>query len=240
MVWWLLVGERRFCRWSATTARGTLLCATVLAAAVELPHELRPSISGGTFRRIYVIGDSISAGLGTKSIETWPDLLHSDHSIEVVNLSRAGAGVRDARRLLRKVQIGDGIVILEIGGNDVIGGDDPKEFYSDLDALCATLESGDRKLVMLELPLLPFGTAYGRAQRRVANRHHVVLVPRRYFASVLSSSGATLDLAARRKAANSRRISGSVECIFCWRMALSGIDRPQHPSEIIIRAPIAG
>jgi lysophospholipase L1-like esterase len=105
----------------------------------------------------------------------------------------AGAGVRDARRLLRKVQIGDGIVILEIGGNDMIGGEDPKEFYSDLDALCATLESNDRALVMLELPLLPLGNAYGRAQRRVSHRHHLVLIPRRYFASVLSSPDATVD-----------------------------------------------
>jgi lysophospholipase L1-like esterase len=193
MLCWLVAAERRFWRWSAVAARAMLLGVTALAVAVELPRELRPSIPNGIFRRVYVIGDSISAGLGNKAIDTWPDLLRSEHGIDVVNLSRAGAGVSQARRVARNAQIDDGMVILEIGGNDVIGSEDPKTFDSDLNALCASLSRQDRKLVMLELPLLPFGNAYGRAQRRIADQYQITLIPRRYFASILSSPGATLD-----------------------------------------------
>jgi len=193
MLYWFLVDERRMGRWPPGAARATLVCVTLIAVGIELPHQFRPSISGGPFRRLYVIGDSISAGLGSSSIQTWPHILRSEHNIEVVDLSRAGAGIRDARRRSSEVKIEDGVVLLEIGGNDLIGSADPRQFGADLDALCASLEGDGRRLVMLELPLPPLGNGYGRAQRRVADHHHVTLIPRRYFAGVLSAPGATID-----------------------------------------------
>jgi lysophospholipase L1-like esterase len=193
MLYWLMVDERRMGRWPAGAARAALICVTLSVLAVELPRQLRPSISGGPWRRLYVIGDSISAGLGSSSIQTWPRILRSQHSIEVVDLSRAGACISDARRRSANVEINDGVVLLEIGGNDLIGSADPKRFEADLDALCSSLDRSDRRLVMLELPLPPFGNGYGRAQRRVADHHHMTLIPRRYFAGVLAAPGATID-----------------------------------------------
>ena len=190
---WLLIGERPFVKWLPAVARGVLLCVSVAAVAIELSWELRPSMTGSSFSRVYVIGDSISAGLGSKAIEPWPQILHAQHNIDVVSLARAGAGAGDALRLLRRSPIGAGMVILEIGGNDVIGRGDPRQFERNLNALGGILESPDRKLVMLELPLLPFGNSYGRAQRRIADRYHMALVPRRYFAGLLSTPGATID-----------------------------------------------
>jgi acyl-CoA thioesterase-1 len=46
---------------------------------------------------------------------------------------------------------------------------------------------------MLELPLPPLYNRYGEIQRRLAGRHHVLLIPKRYFASVLIGSTATID-----------------------------------------------
>ena len=46
---------------------------------------------------------------------------------------------------------------------------------------------------MLELPLPPFYNEYGRAQRRVARRHDVLLVPKRVMLGVLLQDGTTLD-----------------------------------------------
>ena len=46
---------------------------------------------------------------------------------------------------------------------------------------------------MFELPLFPFQNAYGRAQRAVAKRHAVALIPRRHFARVLGMKDGTLD-----------------------------------------------
>jgi acyl-CoA thioesterase-1 len=46
---------------------------------------------------------------------------------------------------------------------------------------------------MLELPLPPFYNEFGRAQRRVARRHGVLLVPRRVMLGVLLHGGSTVD-----------------------------------------------
>jgi hypothetical protein len=45
----------------------------------------------------------------------------------------------------------------------------------------------------LELALPPFHNRYGDAQRRLATRHGVLLIPKRVLIGVLTSEGATLD-----------------------------------------------
>ena len=59
--------------------------------------------------------------------------------------------------------------------------------------MLAKLRDGRRTVVMLELPLPPFHNRYGDAQRRLARRHGVLLVPKRVLIGVLTSEGATLD-----------------------------------------------
>lgn len=46
---------------------------------------------------------------------------------------------------------------------------------------------------MFELPLPPLFNGYGYAQRALAAKHKVALIPRRLLASVLFSPDATLD-----------------------------------------------
>ncbi len=46
---------------------------------------------------------------------------------------------------------------------------------------------------MFELPLLPMKNGYGRAQRQVAARHGVTLIPKRCFVELLATPGATVD-----------------------------------------------
>ena len=46
---------------------------------------------------------------------------------------------------------------------------------------------------MLELPLFPLQNAFGEAQRQVAAKYGVALLPKRCFAAVLGTEGATHD-----------------------------------------------
>ena len=46
---------------------------------------------------------------------------------------------------------------------------------------------------MFELPLPPFCNEFGRAQRNVAAKHNVILIPKRVFLSVIAGSDSTLD-----------------------------------------------
>ena len=46
---------------------------------------------------------------------------------------------------------------------------------------------------MFELPLPPLSAGFGMAQRRQAGRHGARLIPKRLFAQILSTQGATVD-----------------------------------------------
>ena len=58
-----------------------------------------------------------------------------------------------------------------------------------LEAACAP----GRHVVMLELPLPPLFNGFGLAQRRLAKKYGVQLVPKRYFGKVLCAPDATVD-----------------------------------------------
>jgi lysophospholipase L1-like esterase len=174
-------------------AEGAALALIVSAIGWELPFELRPSIPMTGLPRLYVIGDSITAGIGREAGQTWPSLLRQQHGIDVVDLSYAGVGAEGELRHIRNVPLSTGLVLIEIGGNDVLAHVPPRQFGAQLDALVRHVSGTQRQLVMLELPLFPFDNAYGIEQRSVAQRNGVILIPRRYFAHVLSSPGATVD-----------------------------------------------
>jgi acyl-CoA thioesterase-1 len=154
-------------------------------AGVSQPHG----------RPLYVIGDSVSAGIQGPGEATWPRLLAEQYAIEVVNLAESGATVATATRQARQIGDGPGLVLLEIGGNDLFAPTPPAQFRKDLNLLLEPLPRPDRMVVMLELPVLPWHVAYSRIQRQAAKSCGVTLVPKRFFARVLRHKGATLDLA---------------------------------------------
>jgi acyl-CoA thioesterase-1 len=161
---------------------------------LELPFHLSPSLPPLGNPTVFVVGDSVSAGMGGER-QTWPRLLSDRHGVHVHDLSLAGATVATALRdQAGGVTESGALVVLEIGGNDVLGGTASEAFERDLDALLTSLRGGgDRTVVMLELPLPPLHNRFGAAQRRLAARHGVVLVPKRVLFGVLTARGATLD-----------------------------------------------
>ena len=70
---------------------------------------------------------------------------------------------------------------------------DSQAFYEHLDKLLGKLKKGNHRIVMFELPLLPFWNAFGRDQRVLAEKHGVTLIPKSYLAGIFGSKGATLD-----------------------------------------------
>jgi acyl-CoA thioesterase-1 len=168
------------------------LAVTCFAAATAISFQLCPALPPAAFGRLYVIGDSVSAGIDGNG-GTWPGVVRAEHRVQVIELARAGSTLSDASRHLQTEPLSDGLVLLEIGGNDVIGHAGADRFGSDLDALARRVCGPGRRVVMLELPLLPFDNAYGLQQRRIAARHGILLIPRKYFAELLAAPGATLD-----------------------------------------------
>jgi acyl-CoA thioesterase-1 len=104
-----------------------------------------------------------------------------------------GAKVSTMRRKADDLALGDGLVLLEIGGNDLLGSTSLADFERDLDELLQGLRGPGRIVVMFELPLPPFCNGFGRAQRRLAHKNNVRLIPKRVFVEVLTTEGATVD-----------------------------------------------
>jgi acyl-CoA thioesterase I len=176
---------------------GTLLAISMGMAAAEIPHRFFPRVSVGRDQTVYVVGDSLSAGVdkdrmgrACPKLRCWPAVLGDMTGLTVVNLARPGARVHGATAQARLVKQANAVVILEIGGNDFSG--DAAMFRQKLDALIGSLHDA-RAILMFELPLFPFYNAFGQAQREVAAKYGVSLIPKRCLTAVWSSSGGTLD-----------------------------------------------
>ncbi|HEY1376295.1 MAG TPA: GDSL-type esterase/lipase family protein [Gemmataceae bacterium] len=191
---WLVAERTNWARLSARRPwlRGAAAALWVVTAAVELPYHLTPTVAATGRPKFYVIGDSVAAGLKDRE-ETWPYLLARSHSIEVADFSHVGATAASAMRQAEKLPADGGMVLLEIGGNDLLGSTSAAEFGRDLDRLLDRVCRPGRTVLMFELPLPPLCNEFGAAQRRLAKRYGVVLIPKRLFVAVLAGAGATVD-----------------------------------------------
>jgi acyl-CoA thioesterase I len=169
------------------------LCLSLLTlTALEFPHRRLPLITGVPSSRLVVIGDSISSGI-SQSVPPWPGILQEMTGIPVKNLAKPGATVWDGCTMAEKVSPEDHLVLVEIGGNDLISGTSSVEFERSLKLLLERLAMPGRTVVMFELPLLPDRISYGRIQRQLASEYGVWLIPKRYFAAVIGGAKATSD-----------------------------------------------
>ena len=174
-----------YVRWAMAAVLG-------LGVALEVPFHLAPRLTALGNPPVFVIGDSLTAGVGGP-IDTWPKLLAREHGMVISDLSVAGADATTALRQAKRISRPGSLVIVEIGGNDILRDYPPAVFERGLDTLLAKLRQGNHTIVMLELPLPPLCNRYGEAQRRLARRHGVLLIPKRMLLGVLTTEGATLD-----------------------------------------------
>jgi lysophospholipase L1-like esterase len=173
--------------------QASVVVVSALLILLELSFEMNVRPPRG--EPLYVIGDSVSAGIQGPNERTWPALLAENYGIEVVNLAESGATAASALKQGERIGPGPGLVLLEIGGNDLFTPTPPAQFRKDLARLLERVARPDRPVLMLELPILPWQIRYGRIQRQAAASCGVTLVPKRFFAGVLRQDGSTLDLA---------------------------------------------
>ncbi len=176
--------------------RFVTVCPVAIACVfltMEIGWVVRPSMSPVAERSIVVLGDSLSAGLGEGEGTPWPFQLRDWHHVQVHNLSEAGATTADALARIGTSDHFPGVVIVELGGNDLLGGRALTDFERDLDGILAHLREKNRSVAMVELPLLPGTNAWGVVQRQLAQKYHCRLIPKRLLVQVLARPGATVD-----------------------------------------------
>jgi acyl-CoA thioesterase I len=191
-----LIATNQWLRWPGTEWRpwsaAALVVVVVTLTASELPRRSIPAIVGTPSDHLVVIGDSISSGIDSY-VPAWPVVMQQSTSVPVKNLSRPGAQMAEGQDMAGKVTPDDRLVLIEIGGNDLLGGEPSVAFEKNLDATLSKLAMPGRTMVMFELPLLPHKIAYGQIQRRLAAKYGVWLIPKRCFVEVIGGANATSD-----------------------------------------------
>ncbi|QDU40757.1 Esterase TesA precursor [Maioricimonas rarisocia] len=191
MLLWLVA--LRVPRWQKK-AVGAAAVAWLAAMAVEVPYHVAPKLKPVSARAMTVVGDSVTAGIGSdQDFPTWPEILRREENVHIQDLSRMGETTASALKRLREHPVEHPLVVVEIGGNDLLGSTGTAKFARDLDALLQAVCAADRQVIMFELPLPPLHHEWGRIQRDAARKYDVKLLPRREFLSVLAGGGATLD-----------------------------------------------
>jgi acyl-CoA thioesterase-1 len=169
-----------------------LFALIVCICVMEYPFRKLPDLKGPPDDHITIVGDSISAGIDSR-VPAWPSLLQHEMGVRVRNLSQAGATTSDAIKMAQQLAHEDRLILVEIGGNDLLAGISTEQFAQSLEKLLSHVSGPGRTVIMMELPLLPHRIGYGQVQRRLARKYGVYLVPKRYFARVISGANATSD-----------------------------------------------
>ena len=142
---------------------------------------------------LYVIGDSLSAADAVHKGGNWPGIMRTQN-LDVTNLAQAGATAKSALRQANELPDHLPVLVLvEIGGNDLLSETTAVEFRAHLDRLLMKVCGHDRGVFMWELPLLPLTQEYGRAQRDLAKKYRVNLISKRDFCRILRPPANTVD-----------------------------------------------
>lgn len=183
-------------RWQDKKTVGVLLLLLVaqglLMVRTEVVHSRRPTIPFASGDTLFVLGDSMCLGADPPG-KNWPELLGDLAQLKVRNKSAGGATVASTLSEARLINQDDALVIIEVGGNDLLGGTSIPKFREDLDKMLALVCGPRRRVVMIELPLPPFYNRFGMVQRDLAESHGVTLIPKRYLAKIICTPGATVD-----------------------------------------------
>jgi acyl-CoA thioesterase I len=167
-------------------ALSCLLISTSGALIFEIPYFMMPQYKVKN-DSIYIVGDSLTAGLGEVSIEPYPALINKMKTIEIVDLSIPGSKMKDGLDIARTIEPDNQIVLLELGGNDWrIGSSRYQSEYSDgFRKLMEYLSSRKHRVVMMEIPFPPFEFRLAYAQRQIAKQFDVVMIPKRFLSAIL-------------------------------------------------------
>ena len=136
-------------------------------------------------------GDSITAGYGLESGQSFPDALQRDlnrrgYHYKVMNQGTSGATTKDAVAGLHSILLlHPAVVIVEFGGNDGLRGLPLAETRRNIDAVLTALENAHINTLLAGITLPPnYGQEYilqfQQIFRDLARKHHTAFVPMIY------------------------------------------------------------
>lgn len=186
----------------------------LLIAGLEWSYTRMPKLESRV-KTVAVIGDSLSAGMGGEAEGTlWTEQLGTMTTTEVTNLAVAGAktsgGLKQFTNYEHLTPHYD-LLLIEMGGNDLLGGTSVSQYRQDLANLLASLPNEQiSQTVVFELPLLPGFYRYGAVQRELCAKFKIPMIPKCVLAEVIAGEGNTtdgLDLSSQGRETLARRVA---------------------------------
>lgn len=162
---------------------------SVPAAEAPLPAPKPPATTINDNRPLIVcFGDSLTAGHGTGTGESYPDYLQTDldakgYHYRVVNEGISGNTTKDGvERVDTIVAMKPAVVVVEFGGNDGLRGLRIEDSRANLDRILATLKASGAKVVLAGITLPPdYGPDYiqqfNQTYTLLAKKYNVPLLP---------------------------------------------------------------
>jgi acyl-CoA thioesterase-1 len=154
-----------------------------LAAGAAAPARGAPAPD----RRVVMLGDSITSGYGLPASQALPARLQAELArigapAQVINAGRSGETTAGAAaRVARAVPTDADLVVVAVGGNDLLNGADPDVVQANLDRIVRTLKARGQRVVLVgvQVPLLlgDYAVAFNDAFVRVARVHRLLFLP---------------------------------------------------------------
>jgi acyl-CoA hydrolase len=192
--------------------RAWMAAALLLLAACGQPRH--PPLPAGS--AVLVLGDSISAGYGVAPEEAWPARLAASTGWQVINAGVNGDTTADA--LVRLPELlerhAPRLVLVEIGGNDMLRHIPDAEIAANLDAMLARIAGHGAQPVLIGIPRPSvLGAAFARLTpadfyAETAQRNRVLLIGDA-ASKLLSAADLKLD-AVHPNAAGHERLADAV------------------------------
>ena len=148
-------------------------------------------VVSGPERRIVALGDSLFAGYGLRTEQAYPVRLEAALRARGINARVTNAGVSGdttadgLARLdftLANQPAKPDLVLLCLGGNDMLRGLSPEQTRANVDAILTRLDKAHIKVVMMGMLAAPnlgpdYAGRFDAIYPALARKHHAVLVP---------------------------------------------------------------
>src|SRR4051794_37828815 len=142
----------------------------LLACRQDVPNLDSPG------KTIVCLGDSITAGVGSGPGEAYPELLVARLGTEVINAGVSGDTAAQGLARLDDVLAEDPwMVIVELGGNDILRQVPPEQTERSLRQILDRLLSSRVVPVLIEMDA-PLGGRYKEIYERLGDEYHVPVV----------------------------------------------------------------
>lgn len=150
--------------------------------------DARSALAADERPKVVVLGDSLTAGLGLASTDSFPAILQrridaAGMDFEVVNAGVSGdTSAGGLRRLDWSLQNGARVLVVALGANDGLRGLPVRELKQNLAQIIETAQSKQLVVILTGMEAPPnyggeYAAAFRQAYRDLATQYHVHFVP---------------------------------------------------------------